>query len=102
MASLRASQLVKPGHVQAPPQHLANKAGLGEGQLPDVNPGSVSVVRKEIGGEKFYINYTVGGGRKSPLSSNWCFNSRHPGQYLQFATGILTQTFHSNLDKLKK
>ena len=36
---------------EAPPLHLAPAGGLGQGQLPDVNPGAVSVVRKETGGE---------------------------------------------------
>lgn len=34
----------------APPQHLAPAPALGQGQLPDVRPGAVEVVRKETAG----------------------------------------------------
>jgi len=47
---------------EAPPLHLAPAGGLGQGQLPDVNPGAVSVVRKETGGG--------GGLHIAPLAAN--------------------------------
>merc|ERR1719435_270548 len=38
-----------------PPRHLGRSDGLGPGQLPDVNPGAVSVVKKETQGSRLII-----------------------------------------------
>merc|ERR1719312_1055124 len=38
-----------------PPRHLGRSDGLGPGQLPDVNPGAVSVVKKETPGSGLVI-----------------------------------------------
>lgn len=51
LASERAEKLA--AHPQAaniPPRHLPNAAGLGPGQLPNVDPNAVSVIRKETQG----------------------------------------------------
>jgi len=54
LASERADQMfVPPAGAGVPPRHLP--AGpLGPGQLPDINPDSVSVVRKETQGMRFH------------------------------------------------
>ena len=51
LASERADRLVVPpvGADKVPPRHLGNS--LGPGQLPDINPDSVSVIRKETHGK---------------------------------------------------
>lgn len=52
LASERADRLlVPPGGVQVPPRHLPPVNGLGPGQLPDVKPGAVNIVKKETLGE---------------------------------------------------
>lgn len=67
LVSLKAEQLVSAGHVQAPPQHLAREGGLGEGQLADVDPGAVSVVRKETqGGGSLHLGPVLPQGPSSP------------------------------------
>merc|ERR1719250_166625 len=38
-----------------PPRHLGRSDGLGPGQLPDVKPGAVSVVKKETQGSGLVI-----------------------------------------------
>jgi len=55
LASERAEKLA--AHPQAaniPPRHLPNAGGLGPGQLPNVDPNAVSVIRKETQGMKFH------------------------------------------------
>lgn len=49
--SLKADQVVSPAHVQSiiPPRHLGSH-GLGVGQLGDVDPNVVSVVKKDTQG----------------------------------------------------
>jgi vacuolar-type H+-ATPase subunit I/STV1 len=51
---LAAAKAVEPSHVMAPGhlQARGEAAGLGPGQLPDVNPKAVSVVKKETHGEE--------------------------------------------------
>ena len=53
LASERAEKLLVPpvGANRIPPLHLDNKYNLGPGQLPDINPDSVSVVKKETQGK---------------------------------------------------
>lgn len=55
LASERADQMfVPPAGAGVPPRHLP--AGpLGPGQLPDINPDSVSVVRKETQGKHIFL-----------------------------------------------
>ena len=52
LASERADKLLAPpaGASHVPPRHLGNN-NLGPGQLPDVNPEAVSVIKKETQGE---------------------------------------------------
>jgi len=51
LASDRADKLlVPPGGAVMPPRHLGRSDSLGPGQLPDVNPGAVSVIKKETQG----------------------------------------------------
>ena len=38
-----------------PPRHLPNKLNPGPGQLPDLDPDAVSVVRKETNGERSQV-----------------------------------------------
>jgi len=55
LASDRADKLlVPPGGAVMPPRHLGRSDGLGPGQLPDVNPGAVSVIKKETQGMVFH------------------------------------------------
>merc|ERR550519_1646938 len=44
-----------------PPRQLGRSDGLGPGQLPDINPAAVSVVRKETHGAGLIIEEVVGG-----------------------------------------
>ena len=47
-----SEKVVKTSEVGGlPPRHLGRSDGLGPGQLPDVNPGAVSVVKKETQGK---------------------------------------------------
>eukprot|EP00092_Neocalanus_flemingeri_P029856 GFUD01032414.1.p1 GENE.GFUD01032414.1~~GFUD01032414.1.p1 ORF type:complete len:398 (-),score=176.17 GFUD01032414.1:219-1412(-) len=51
LASDRADQLlVPPGGAAMAPRHLGRNNSLGPGQLPDINPGAVSVIKKETQG----------------------------------------------------
>merc|ERR1719369_1223113 len=43
-----------------PPRHLGRSDGLGPGQLPDVHPGAVSVVKKETQGSGLIIEDSQG------------------------------------------
>merc|ERR1719430_2732119 len=43
-----------------PPRHLGRSDGLGPGQLPDVHPGAVSVVKKETQGSGLVIEDSQG------------------------------------------
>jgi len=57
LASERADRLIQPpqGAGQGmPPRHLPSK--LGPGQLPDLNPDAVSVIRKETNGMTFHTD----------------------------------------------
>ena len=53
LASERAEKLLVPpaGAGRVPPLHLDNKYHLGPGQLPDINPEAVSVIKKETQGK---------------------------------------------------
>jgi len=55
LASERADKLLAPpaGASHVPPRHLGNN-NLGPGQLPDVNPEAVSVIKKETQGMRFH------------------------------------------------
>jgi len=57
--SLKADQVVSPAHVQSiiPPRHLGSH-GLGVGQLGDVDPNVVSVVKKDTQGMVFHLDDT--------------------------------------------
>ena len=57
LASDRAEKLLVPpqGAVMAP-RHLGRSDSLGPGQLPDVNPVAVSVIKKETQGNPRLVN----------------------------------------------
>merc|ERR1719233_1345026 len=51
-----SEKVVKTPEVDGiPPRHLGRSDGLGPGQLPDVHPGAVSVVKKETQGSGLII-----------------------------------------------
>eukprot|EP00092_Neocalanus_flemingeri_P011558 GFUD01012455.1.p1 GENE.GFUD01012455.1~~GFUD01012455.1.p1 ORF type:complete len:445 (-),score=187.41 GFUD01012455.1:228-1562(-) len=59
LASDRADQLlVPPGGAAMAPRHLGRNNSLGPGQLPDINPGAVSVIKKETQGMVFHKDKT--------------------------------------------
>jgi len=55
LASDRAEKLLVPPQAAVmPPRHLGRSDSLGPGQLPDVNPVAVSVIKKETQGMVFH------------------------------------------------
>jgi len=55
LASDRAEKLLVPPQAAVmAPRHLGRSDSLGPGQLPDVNPGAVSVIKKETQGMVFH------------------------------------------------
>jgi len=101
LASERADRMiVPPAGARVPPQHLP--AGpLGPGQLPDINPDSVSVVRKETQGAGLTIEeeeahdvkndivQVHGSSSRSPVSVSSSSPSRKNNDALALGPGVV-------------